>query len=61
MSKRLEELQQDYEKRNGGTLPQAGSANRQLQAIKQEEFSIKLEMSSSVLKDDPSSLNPALK
>lgn len=41
VSKRLEKLQQDYEKRNGGPLPQAGSTNRQLQAINHKEFSIR--------------------
>ncbi|XP_038970642.1 EVI5-like protein isoform X1 [Phoenix dactylifera] len=54
VSKRLEELQQEYEKRNGGTLPKAGSTNRLLQAIKHKELSIKPERSNCVQKDDPS-------
>ncbi|XP_010943436.1 uncharacterized protein [Elaeis guineensis] len=55
VSKTLEELRQDYEKRNGGPLGQAGSTNRQLRAINHKEFSIMTEISNCVQKDDLSS------
>ncbi|XP_010942751.1 uncharacterized protein [Elaeis guineensis] len=54
VSKRLEELKQEYEKRNVASLQQTGSANRQQLAIKDKEFSIRPETSNCVPKDDSS-------
>lgn len=54
VSKRLEELKQEYEKRNAGALQQAGSSNRQLRAIKHKEFSPGPEISNCAQKDDSS-------